>query len=582
MHSEPYRVTEQAMIESDSIDTRLSGLYLLTNRGQQLPDILTTIHTEFEDAQPLDIGFAPPDIWYYPWFWMNQITKINVYNVNTPSTPERFKTYSIEGSLLASRLIGGSLYVVTRFVPNIQPLSNTPDRTPEQRAKDRNLAIQNASLNDLLPSIKIGSGNQTETEAVLVASEQSFLPPLPKPFHSSDLLTISRFDLSNPDSPPKTTTIVGSSDTIYVSREALYLATSIYGYEKSVAIIDAVENDTIPPQNVDVFIPRNTTQIHKIKLTKEQPEYSGSGSVEGLLTGNDDQRRFRFSEFNNILRVVTTGQWGEMGEHRVTLMQENQDGNLDEISHLPNEARPQRLGKPNEQIHASRYVNDRLFIVTFLKVDPLIAVDLSDHSDPKIEGELEIPGFSDYLHPINENLLLGVGKHTAPAGEIGDGRFAWFQGIRLGLFDVTNPDGPQELDTIVIGERGSESETLYDIHSFSFLPANQELNQPFKFTIPISVYGAMFPPLTITNPTDRKDWSHTGLYLFEIDTTATSPVFKTNGVIKASQPDNSQQFQDSSVGTNRAVLFDDGLFYSRNQEIWSADWLTPELAIGPQ
>ncbi len=582
MHSEPYRVTQQATIEDGSDNARLSGLYLLTDREQQLPDLLTTIHTNFEQAQqPFNLSFAP-EPWFYPWFWMNQVVEINLYNVEVPSTPQRFKTYSIEGSLLASRLIGDSLYVVTRFIPNIQPLLATPDQTLEEREKERELLIQQASLSDLLPSVSSSIDDQTETKTTLVNSQQTFLPPLPDQFHSSDLLTISRFDLSNPDSPPKTTTLVGNSDTIYVSRDAIYLATSIFGYEKSVAVLDAVQNDTVPPQNVEIFIPNHTTQIHKIKMTKDQPEYMGSGTIEGILSGNDDLRRFRFSEYNNILRVVTTGQWGEMGEHRVTLLQENQVGNLDEISHLPNSRRPQRIGKPNEQLYATRYVNNRLFIVTFLKVDPLIAVDLSDKTDPKIEGELEIPGYSDYLHPINENLLLGIGKHTAPAGTRGDGRFVWFQGIRLGLFDVSSTEGPKELDTIVIGERGSQSETLFDIHSFSFLPADQQGEKPFKFTIPISVYGATFPSLNNPNPTDQKDWSHTGLYLFEVDTTAPKPAFKTSGVIKAAERNNSQQFQNGSVGTNRAVLFDDGLFYSHNQEIWSSDWLTPAQAIGPQ
>ncbi|MCH9699684.1 MAG: beta-propeller domain-containing protein [Gammaproteobacteria bacterium] len=585
MFRNPYRAVPQASIEAESENSRLNGLYLLSDRGQNRPDLLTTIRSDFKNAQPVDFAIAPLaplDLWYYPWYWMNQETKISLFNVSTPSNPQLLKTLTIDGTLLASRLIDEALYVVTRFVPDIQPLLDPAEQTPELREQNINVVIDQAKLSDLLPTVTITNGQQTGLSAPLINTQQTFLPTLPEPFHSSDLLTISRFDLSNPDSLPQTTTLVGSSDTVYVSKKALYIATSIYGYEKSIGILNAVRNGTPPPEDVEIFIPRHTTQIHKIKLTAEQPEYSGSGSVEGLLTGNDDLRRFRFSENEDTLRVVTTGQWGEMGEHRVTILQENQDGNLLEVSHLPNQQRPQRIGKPNEQLHATRYVNDRLFIVTFLKIDPLITVDLSDMFDPKIEGELEIPGYSDYLHPINENLLLGVGKHTSPAEGRGDGRFAWFQGIRLGLFDVSSTGAAKELDTVVIGERGSESDLLYDIHAFSFLPASQPLQQPFKFTIPVSIIGETFPSLTITDPTAFKDWSHTGLFLFEVDPTAADPSFKHIGEIKSGQPDSSQQFQDSSVGTNRAVLFDDGLFYSHNQKIWSSNWITPELAVGPQ
>lgn len=574
MQSQPYRTEQKSLIDLDTDNTVLNGLYLLTKRINQQPDVLITIQTGYQSTGPVNFGFAPVESWYYPWFWMNQNTEINVHDVSHPDQPKHLKTMTIDGSLLASRLLGESLYLVTRYVPDIQP--------DNQQAVDLQKLIQQTSLSDLLPTVSIGTDTVTNIKQLLVTAQQSFLPPAPENYQSTDLLTVSRFDLGNLAAAPKTITVIGNSDTIYVSTDALYLATSFYGVEKSMGILDAIQNGETPVTDNTVFIPQHTTQIHKITLASDQPEYTGSATVEGLLTGNDDQRRFRLSEYNEVLRVVTTGQWGVMGEHRITLLRENQTGNLEEISHLPNSQRPQRLGKPNEQLHAVRFVDGRLFLVTFLQVDPLIAVNLSDISDPKIEGELEIPGYSDYLHPINENLLLGIGKHAVPAQGPGDGRFAWFQGIRVGLFDISTVNGPKELDSIVIGERSSESEILYDIHAFSFLPADQQLQQPFKFTVPISVFGKAFPGFGVPDPTAFPDWSHTGLYLFEVDTADSKPALKNRGAIKAAQPDNHQQFQDSSVGINRAVLLNDGVFYSHNKQIWSADWLTPEQAIGPQ
>ena len=484
---------------------------------------------------------------------------------------------------MASRLIDESLYVVTRYVPNIQTL--TPEQpTPNPELQTRNSAsiIEQASLSQLLPEITIKNGATSEIRSPLVSARHTFLPPIPEDYKSSDLLTISRFDLSKPLAAPKTTTVIGNSDSIYVSTQAVYLATSHYGYQQFTDVLAAPVDNNAPPEEIR-FLPKQTTQIHKISLSNTQPEYKGSTTLEGLVTGSEDQRRYRFSEHNEVLRVITTGQWGVLGEHRITLLSEKASGDLEEIAHLPNPLRPHRLGKPNEQLHATRFMGNRLFLVTFQQIDPLIAVDLSNPADPKLQGELEIPGFSDYLHPLNENLLLGIGKHAVAAEGPADGRFAWFQGIRIGLFDISGTDGPKELDTIVIGERGSQSEVLYDTHAFSFLPANAQSQQPFRFTLPIAVNGQTFPGLTPVNARSYPKWSHTGLYLFEVDTTAAKPAFKNTGVIKVSnRSEGTHNWGDMTGGANRVVLRNEGVFFSHQTQVWSADWLTPAQAIGPR
>lgn len=587
MHSQPYRVTQQSIIKMDAEDPiNLRGLYLLTQRDNQQPDLLTTVHTGSQTiAVPLRRGFSPAGIAYYPWGWMDQKTEINVYNVSNPAQPQKLTRIHIDGGLLSSRQIGDTLVVVTRYVPNIHPLPYNSEQSAEQQVNDRINRIKQAGLAQLLPTMSIHNGTAFVNQSLLVSAQHTFLPPTPEEYRSSDFMTVSRFDLGNLSAPPKTTTIIGNSDTLYVSSNALYLATSRYGYQQFTEVLDESPDFIAPPVD-DVLIPKHTTQIHKISLMGDQPDYQGSGSIEGLITGNEDQRRFRFSEYDQILRVVTTGQWGDLGENRVTLLRENEAGHLDEIAHLPNTLRPQPLGKPGERLFATRFVKNRLFLVTFQRIDPLIALDLSDPSDPKLQGELEIPGFSDYLHPLNENLLLGIGKHAVPAVGQGDGGFAWFQGIRLGLFDISG-DAPKELDTLVIGERGSFSEVLQDLHAFSFLLADPQSQQAFRFGLPIAVNGEPFPGLkpgnSFANLQHFPEWSHTGLYLFEVDTTAAKPALKNTGVIKVSDHTlNARDWKDMSLGSNRSVLQGNGIFYSHQTQIWSADWLTPEQAIGPQ
>jgi uncharacterized secreted protein with C-terminal beta-propeller domain len=110
-------------------------------------------------------------------------------------------------------------------------------------------------------------------------------------------------------------------------------------------------------------------------------------------------------------------------------------------------------------------MGDKCYLVTFKKTDPLFAIDLSDPASPKVLGSLKIPGYSDYLHPYDENHLIGVGKETVEASE---GNFAWYQGIKLSLFDVSNVNEPKQLSKYVIGDRGTDSPVLSDPKAFLF------------------------------------------------------------------------------------------------------------------
>ncbi|NIP67558.1 hypothetical protein GWM83_02345, partial [Candidatus Bathyarchaeota archaeon] len=106
---------------------------------------------------------------------------------------------------------------------------------------------------------------------------------------------------------------------------------------------------------------------------------------------------------------------------------------------------------PGEKIYSARFMGDRGYLVTFRKVDPLFVLDLSQPTNPKVLGKLKIPGYSDYLHPYDENHIIGVGKETV-AAEQGD--FAWYQGVKISLFDVTDVEDPREIDKYEIGDRG--------------------------------------------------------------------------------------------------------------------------------
>ena len=158
--------------------------------------------------------------------------------------------------------------------------------------------------------------------------------------------------------------------------------------------------------------------------------------------------------------------------HQLTVLQESSTSDrkrLEAVARLPNLDHPQPIGKPGEQIYAARYLGSRAYIVTFKKVDPLYVIDLHDQEAPVIAGELNMPGYSSYIHPIGDDLVLGIGKDAVPS-ESGD--FAWYQGLKLALFDVSDMTAPQEVSTVVIGDRGTTSSLLYDFHALAYLAGN--------------------------------------------------------------------------------------------------------------
>lgn len=242
-------------------------------------------------------------------------------------------------------------------------------------------------------------------------------------------------------------------------------------------------------RNVRSGMHEEATVIHRISISGGEIRHEAEGEVPGRVLN-----QFSMDEYNGYFRIATTtGQvwgWGdETAKNHVYVLDED----LNVVGRLENLA-------PGERIYSARFMRKRAYLVTFKKVDPLFVIDLEDPFNPKVLGELKIPGYSDYLHPYDENHLIGIGKDTIES-EWGD--FAWFQGVKLSLFDVSDPNDPKEISTYVIGKRGTESPALHDHRAFLF---SREKN---LLVIPVSV---------VENETDwwRYDYDWEGAYVFEI------------------------------------------------------------------
>ncbi len=495
--------------------------------------------------------------WHNPWRWQSQKTELQWINVDHAASPEMMNLVTLDGSLVASRRIDRTLYVVTRFTPWIQDYNNFP--ITEEEFTTNEALLNKTGLPELLPTITIDQQKFDQ----LVAAENCYLPPVSEDFSPDpSIITITAIPIDNPDEV-QSTCIVGSSETLYMSPESLYLATTQFPYQRFF-----VANQANITSDEPIFNTEHKTEIHKFSVDGSQVTYQGSGEVTGHLGWHEDKKPFRMSEYNDVLRIATSvgDNWMQTASTRLSTLKLSPD-----TAQLEIQGTLENLGKPGEHLYASRFMGDRGYLVTFRVTDPLYTLDLSDPSAPEVLGELEIEGYSDYLHPINENYIVGIGKDAIPDSQSDDrfGRGAWYQGLKLSLFDVSNPNQPVEVNSIVLGKRGTESDVLYDHHALAYLPPNDMRGA--RLAIPVRLHEET--PSTDTGflqPWAWYDHTHTGLYLFDIDVEPNEKGIKQRGEILL--PDTSD-YQTYPILTDRAILTGDNVHYIHDSNIISRNWL---------
>ncbi len=530
---------EQARLDLGT-DIGADSLYLYSTNNSQAPDRLAVI------GNTLGATLA----WYLPWDWQAGGVDVTLIDVADPTKPAFDTQLHLDGYLVASRLIGDMLYLVSRHVPTIAGYEVYP--YSNEAAIQNEKLLQAAPLSSLLPHWQVGGKDKGD----LVTADNCFILPVSQEDFSPDLLTLTAIDLHNPTAQPKSTCLLGPSETLYASTEAIYLATTAYHYQQG----DAGTN--VYPEGV-------TTDLHKFALTAAGPVLRGSASVPGHLGWQQDKKPFRLGEYQGVLRLVTSNGAWDNEQIRLTTLAE-QDGKLVELAHLPNEQHPAAIGKPGEKLYAVRFVGNRGFVVTFRKTDPLYVLDLSDPADPFIAGELQIAGYSDYLHPVSETRLLGIGKDAIPDEGEGDGRGAWYQGVKISLFDITDPAAPRELDSKVIGKRGTEAGVLHDHHALAWLPADPSTQRPARLALPIELHETT-TDYTTADPWSWYEWTHRGLYLFDIDPTAESgAITQRDPLVITDRID--AVFTLNYVETDRAVITGNDAHYVSGDKVWSAVW----------
>ena len=375
-------------------------------------------------------------------------TIVSLYDVSDPTNPSLLRRSHLEGNAVATRSIDGvaRLVITTSFdqrLPFVQPNQFGLD---EESALERNKQIiAESSVEDWLPRWfdEAGDGSFGPMSPVLPCETVA----APGEFAGLGLTWIGSIDVLGDGTPVGSAGIVSTGDTVYASTDNLYIATQNWDWQWGGPVPMPVDAETTVAPVEDPGPP--PTLIHQFGLgAGTDATYVASGAVEGRLLN-----QFAMSEYNGDLRVATTtdnwGNFGDQSESTVFVLRPN-GTDLEQISSISG------LGK-GEQIQSVRFIDNVGYVVTFRQIDPLYVIDLSDPANPVLDGELKIPGYSAYLHPVGDGLLLGVGQDATEEGRT--------TGTQLSLFDVSDPTSPQRISTLPIG---GQSEVEWDHKAFLY------------------------------------------------------------------------------------------------------------------
>jgi uncharacterized secreted protein with C-terminal beta-propeller domain len=341
-------------------------------------------------------------------------TKILVYEIADKNDPVKIREVAVDGSVLSSRKIGSVVYLVAQ-------------KWVSEEAGDD------------VPAIYYRDSAQKNEQSKVGLDMVRYFP---NSRHEA-FLTVLSLDVADGTKQAKVDVYLGSGRNLYMSQDNLYIALEQWKEP------DEKQGGTV------------STLVHRFEIFGTDVVYQGMGEVPGTILN-----QFSMDEHNGYFRIATTSRSDEMTNNVYILDQEmTVVGTLEGLA-------------PGEQIYSARFMGDKGYLVTFELIDPLFVIDLKDPTNPQVLGELKIPGFSNYLHPLDDTTLLGLGRDTEVI--VSEGRPVVRQkGLKLAIFDVSDVNNPKELYVETIGDEGSYSEGLWNHKAVMFYQG--------VFAIPVSV-----------------------------------------------------------------------------------------------
>lgn len=435
------QMVEVSSVEVD--DTEFMPLEMYVDADQLV--IIGNVYHDRYYGEPYPMmmeGDARMSIYPGPYFDQTR-TKVYLYDISNRSNPTKQRSIEIEGNYSSSRKVGKNVYfVLNQSIPYY-------DIQAEE------------SANILLPRFKDSAEGDVEKPLVRCMGVQYF--PY---FQNRNYLIVAGLNIADLSSDISRRVLLGSSQNIFSSQENLYVASPQY---KEVRKRDG--NDIY-------FETEQTTIVYRFELNAAVAEYQNQATVPGTILN-----QFSMDEMGDTFRIAT-----ERSMYNSTT-NITSDNNL----YVLDNATMSVTGKvegiaPNEHIKSVRFIGNRAYMVTFLTVDPLFVIDLTDKTNPKIVGTLKIPGWSDYLHPYDETHLIGFGRDVDPsidADLVHDQYSVYYTallGMKLSLFDVSDVTNPKEMFNEIIGTRGTTSELLTNHKALLFDRAKNLLAFPITIT----------------------------------------------------------------------------------------------------
>ncbi len=518
-------LVQVAQIELADDGNNLSSINGLFLANKQL-SVLSNSHSFYAYAEMgLDIWHPQP-----------QQFSFSLYDVTSVDSPEQQVSIDIDGYMISSRRVDNTLILVTSYTPFIEGVIAFPE-TDEDKQKNYDL-IQNTEITDLLPKYTDAAG----VSKALVSAEQCFIPEDATNKDGYDaIVTVTTINLDDPEQL-NSVCVNASMHGIYATPSSVY----IYGTEN--------EQESV---------------IHKFSLNGLLVDYQGSGNLQGSFGWG--QTNLRFSEYDGYLRVVSSlrvDDEEDRFDHRLNIFSNDVESkSLDLVAQLPNEQHPEKLGKDNEDIYAVRYFGDKAYVVTFLNRDPMYVIDLSDNTNPVIDGELDMIGYSSYLHPISENLVLGIGQNIDPNRFTGTPKpeDEVIEGAKIALFDVSSE--PRLLQEFVFENGYTPAE--YNYHALTYLKQSDEKH---LFALPIEGWS------TTKDDQGADIWSQeVALQLFEVNKIDNNGELSNIGAITPETDVN--QYWGS--WDDRSVIHGDLIYYVHGVDVWQGLWSNPHLVNGP-
>jgi uncharacterized secreted protein with C-terminal beta-propeller domain len=447
----------------------------------------------------------------------NPVTHALIVDVSEKENPEILKDYTIDGHFRDARMIGDYAYFVTNSnidyqhprLPIIMERSE-PVMIPDAFYFDN---VERFSNFNTLTAIDIfGDNINSETflmgySGTIYVSENNFYltyqQDLPYGFYENSsrdrffdvVVPLLPLEIQDKIKAIQNDSSLSSARQWSEISELMQDSYNQMSQNQKEKLFDKIR-EALVEYDTRIQEESRKTIIHKISIDEANLDYITKGSVPGRLLN-----QFSMDEHDDRFRVATTIEYytqyqGTVRSNAVYVLDENLEivGGLDEIA-------------PDESIFSARFMGDRLYLVTFQQIDPFFVIDLSSDT-PKILGELKIPGFSNYLHPYDEDHVIGVGRDTK---EVGSGRVQQL-GVKIALFDVSNVSDPKVVDDFVIGDSSTHSEALNDHKAFFFDKKKDILSIPISSDLKSleGVSGAkMIAP----------DWNRwNGFYVFGMDT----------------------------------------------------------------